>query len=99
MKLKKNTHCWNKTYPLLSQVDNQADFMVSLNFPSILSVNLIFAYIVERYAYCMYMHLCSVITVHWEVTRKYRMAPTVRTLSLCKSTHFFSFSYLDHMLY
>ena len=28
------------------------------------------------------MHLCSVITVHWEVTGEWRMLPTVSALAL-----------------
>ena len=75
------THSWVKwvTKPI---------FWVGPNFTSILSVNLIFVYIVERYAYSMYMHLCSVITIHWEVTRECRMLPTLRTLSLQYFKHF-----------
>ena len=34
----------------------------------------------------MYVHLSSLITVHWEVTRECRMLPTLRTQSMaaCK---------------
>ena len=69
------THSWVKwvTKPI---------FRVGPNFASILSVNLIFVYIVERYAYCLYVYLCSVITVHWEVTRECRMLPAVSALAL-----------------
>ena len=75
------THSWVKwvTKPI---------FGVGPTFASILSVNLIFAYIVERYAYCLYMHLCSVITVHWEVTRECRMLPAVSALALFSSFRF-----------
>ena len=69
------THSWVKYVP-------KPIFWVGPTFASILSVNFIFVYIVERYAYSMYVHLSSLITVYWEVTRECRMLPTLRTLSL-----------------
>ena len=69
------THSWVKRVTKLI-------FGVGPNFASILSGNLIFIYLVERYAYCLYVHLCAVITVHWEATRECRMLSTVSALAL-----------------